>query len=103
YAVFHHGINVWDDFTEYALTEVKTALYPGFRTGSVWNPDTDPVLGARERNAKLQSYVEEYVSRGDGTVVLTFPYTVGTYEVMPPFDWRYNGGVPDHHESSSGS
>ena len=101
YAVFHHGINVWDYFTDYALTDVKTVLYPGFRTGSLWNADTDPILGARERNQHLQELVEEYVSRGGGTVILTFPYTVGTYEIAPSFDWRYNGGVPEREESSS--
>ena len=101
YAVFHHGINVWDYFTDYALTDVKTALYPAFRARSTWNPDTDPILGARERNEHLQALVEEYVSRGDGTVVLTFPYTVGTYQILPPCDWRYNGGVADHKEASS--
>ncbi|MBR4767350.1 MAG: hypothetical protein IK088_00045 [Lachnospiraceae bacterium] len=101
YAVFHHGINVWDYFTDYALTKVKTLLYPGFRTASIWNPDTDPILGARERNQHLQELAEEYVSFGDGTVVLTFPYKVGTYEVRPAFDWRYNGGSQDYKEDSS--
>jgi hypothetical protein len=37
--------------------------------------------------------VAEYYHYGDGTVILTFPYSVGTAEKMPALTWKYNGGV----------
>ena len=32
------------------------------------------------------------MSHGEGTVVLTFPYKVGTYEKLAPLDWKYDNG-----------
>jgi hypothetical protein len=29
-----------------------------------------------------------------GTVILTFPYAVGSVEKTAPCDWRYSGGIP---------
>lgn len=91
-AVFHHGINVYDYFTEY--TNVDTLLYTSFRAGSIWTDGT--WKEAKEANVNLQNAVKEYYHRGDGTVVLTFPYKVGEAKVLEPCDWRYNTtpGVP---------
>ena len=101
FAVFHHGINVWDYWTDYC--SLKTVLYTVWREGSIWNPVTDPILGAGDRNTHLKASCKEYVSHGNGTVVLTFPYTVGTYEVMAPCKWQYDNGVKGAKESSSGT
>lgn len=89
-AVFHHGINVYDYFTDYCT--VKTALYPNWRVGSLWQDGSDAAF--TEENKHLQESVDECYSRGEGTVVLTFPYAVGTAEILEPLDWKYTGGVP---------
>ena len=91
FAVFHHGINVHEYFTSYC--ELKTVLYTAFRESSVWEETTRADLARVEDNEHLKSSCLEYVSHGNGTVVLTFPYAVGSYEVMEPCDWRYDGGV----------
>lgn len=88
FAVFHHGINVYEYFTEYCT--LKTVLYTSFREASIWDPKV-AYLARVEDNEILRNSCEEYVSHGGGTVVLTFPYTVGTYEKLPPCDWRYHG------------
>ena len=90
YAVFHHGINVVDEFTDYCT--YKTVLYTAFRTASIWEPSRTTLANVAQ-NEKLRQSCEEYVSHGDGTVVLTFPYKVGEYKIMEPCDWRYDGGV----------
>jgi hypothetical protein len=51
-----------------------------------------------EETAYLLENVKEAYHHGDGTVVLTFPYTVGSAETLPMSDWRYNmknPGSPD--------
>jgi len=88
FAVFHHGINVYEYFTEYCT--LKTVLYTSFREASIWDPKV-AYLARVEDNEILRNSCEEYVSHGGGTVVLTFPYEVGTYEKLPPCDWRYHG------------
>lgn len=85
-AVFHHGINVYDYFTEYI--SVDTLLYTSFRAGSIWTDGT--WKEAKEANTNLQGSVKEYYHRGDGTVVLTFPYKVGEARILQPCDWKYN-------------
>jgi len=90
FAVFHHGINVHEYFTSYC--ELKTVLYTSFREASIWEPSRTE-LARVEDNENLRESCLEYVSHGNGTVVLTFPYKVGTYEIMEPCDWRYDGGV----------
>lgn len=89
-AVLHHGINVFNYFTDYCT--VDTYLYTVWRTGSLWEPGS--TYGRDEENAYMQSTALENLSHGGGTVVLTFPYTVGTSEKMPACDWRYNFGTP---------
>lgn len=90
FAVLHHGINMFNYFADYCT--IKTALYTNRRNGSLWE---DGSKYAREaENAYFQSTVQECLSHGNGTVVLTFPYTVGSAKIMEPCDWRYNGGEP---------
>lgn len=77
--LMHHGFNTMDEFTDYC--KVKTLLMTVYK-------DT-PVRQANENNY-LRSCVEEYFGWGDGTKILTFPYTVGTYETLPPKKWIYH-------------
>ena len=90
FVVLHHGINVYDYFTDYMT--LKTILYPNFNLGSIYAPGQD--LSSEEENVYIQSKAQESYSIGQGTVVLTFPYEVGTAQIMEPCDWRYNGGQP---------
>ena len=92
FSVLHHGINVYDYFTDYC--KVDTVLYTNWRLGSLYQ-ETPEYLSARiEENAHLQESALESYSHGNGTVVLTFPYKVGTAEIMEASDWRYNRGTP---------
>ena len=90
FAVIHHGINVYDYFVDYCTN--KTVLYTSTRAGSIWNDDR-PTAARLDENEKLRQSSEEYLTRGDGTLVLTFPYKVGTCEIMEPCDWRYDYGI----------
>ena len=93
FAALHHGINVYDTFTDYC--DVQTLLYTSWRSGSIWTDGT--WKAAEAENARLRSVVDEYYDHGNGTVVLTFPYTKGTAQIMEPFKWEYNKlpGVPE--------
>lgn len=93
FAALHHGINVYDSFTDYC--DVQTLLYTSWRSGSIWTDGT--WKAAEAENARLRSVVEEYYDHGKGSVVLTFPYVKGTAEIMEPFKWQYNQipGVPE--------
>ncbi len=77
--LMHHGFNTMDAFTDYC--KVKTLLMTVYK-------DT-PVRQANENNY-LRASVEEYFGWGDGTKIITFPYTVGSYESLPPQKWIYN-------------
>lgn len=90
FAVIHHGINVYNYFTDYCTN--KTVLYTSTRAGSIWNEDRPTALRLDE-NERLRQSCEEYLTRGDGTLVLTFPYQVGTCEIKEPCDWRYDYGI----------
>lgn len=94
FSVLHHGINVYDYFIDFCKAD--TLLYPGFMTASLWEywDPTRTELVAAEGNDKLKKTAKEAISHGDGTVVLTFPYKVGTAKIMKPSDWRYNNGKP---------
>ena len=90
FSVLHHGLNVWDYFTDYC--DIKTVLYTCFRTSSAHEPGT--TYAHEEENERLRQSALEYLSHGEGTVVLSFPYKVGEAEIMPSSDWRYNNGTP---------
>lgn len=90
FAVSHHGINVYDYFVEYCIAD--TLLYTVFRTKSMYE-DSSAHAHVKE-HARMQELAKESISHGEGTAVLTFPYTVGSYEIMPSFDWRYNSKEP---------
>lgn len=88
FAVLHHGINVYDYFTDYCT--LKTILYTTRNLGSLY---TATFAERPEENAHLKKAAQECLSHGNGTVVLEFPYKIGTAKTMEPCDWRYDGGV----------
>lgn len=91
--VHHHGGNLYLDNVGYYQCE--TLLYAGIDTYSVyWVPE-----GTQEAALELQdNHCEEYVCYVDGSVVLTFPYTVGTYEILPTRDAEWTKGYKDRHD-----
>lgn len=80
FATLHHCLNTTDCFTDYC--RVKTAIFT-----RASEPRTHV-----DANKHLKDVSEEWFTRADGPRVLTFPYTVGTSEVLPHFEWRYNIG-----------
>ena len=82
FAPFHHGINVYDFFSEKCTYDV--ILYNSFRAGSIW--DTRADLAAVGQNNRLKARAKEVYHYGDGSVVLTFPYVIGTAEIGE--DWE---------------
>lgn len=83
-AVHHHGINVHKEFTDFI--KVKTLLYPYFGIDGVFQEGQDwpgSWQASVYRNEYLHTTVEECLSYGDGTKVLTFPYKVGTFLSLP--------------------
>lgn len=91
FSVLHHGINVFDYFTDYCT--IKTLLYTNRTIGSLYS---ETKYARVEENAHLQDVVVESVAHGDGTVIMTFPYEIGSYERANPLDWKYNNGERDH-------
>lgn len=82
--VQHHGINVHKEFTDFI--KVKTLLYPYLGIDGVFAEGQDwpgSWQASVYRNEYLHSKVEECLSYGDGTKVLTFPYEVGTAVSLP--------------------
>lgn len=71
YVVPHHGLNQYYYFTDYCT--IKTALYPRGETS---------VADKAEENAYFQDTIQESYFRPQGDVILTFPYTVGTAEIV---------------------
>ena len=91
----HHGINVFDDFTDFC--DITTVLVPFYETYGLW-PNT-VAAGARlmgiervDANKYLVESVEEFVTGGGGTKVLTFPYKVGEIKDLGPTEWIYDNG-----------
>ena len=74
---FHHSVNTWDVYTDYA--PVGTVLVT--RYGMNMNYDS---------NHYLEANVDEILSYVDGTKILTFPYTKGSAEMLPNLTWEYH-------------
>ena len=81
FVTFHHGINLWYDFTDY-LKNYEIAIWPNYRAGSMVGTD---------RYTEFSKYINERAKEsfgwGNGTVVWEFPYEVGTAEFKPLVDW----------------
>ena len=82
---FHHGINVYDHFTDYCTYD--TVLYPSWRAMSIWETRED--LKAEQENENLKAKAKEVYHYGEGTVIVTFPYSVGEAEVLEGFATDY--------------
>lgn len=92
----HHGINVFDDFTNFC--DITTVLVPFYETYGLWpntvaNGTRTMIAERINANKYLLESVEEFVTGGGGTKVLTFPYKVGTMKDLGPTKWIYDGGV----------
>lgn len=81
FSLNHHGFNTSASFTEYST--VKTVF--------VTTRDVLPINALRETKTLLKK-AEESVWWGDGTSIYTFPYQVGSYELLPKREWIYNEG-----------
>lgn len=73
---FHHSVNTWDIFTDYS--SVKTVLVPRYG------------LKKLDTNTYLEASVDEVLSYGDGTKILTFPYTTGSAKSLANMKWSYH-------------
>lgn len=82
FAVCHHGINVYDYFTDF-LT-LKTVVYTNYRIGSLYASGYSASI---EANEHMASIAKEVVAWGDGTKTFTFPYEIGTVVTEPAIDW----------------
>ncbi len=78
FTALHHCHNTTDKFTDYF--KKKTILVPC---------KTPPLMHPAE-NEHLRRSGEEWFLYGEGTRVLTFPYTVGTSKCLPHFEWKYH-------------
>lgn len=88
YATPHHAINMYQEFNEVVKTD--TLLYTSFLAGSIWQDGT--WRQAESANEYARQNVKEYYHYGDGTLILTFPYKLGSVETLEPNEWVYNGG-----------
>lgn len=80
FATLHHCLNTMDYFTDYCT--IKTALF---------TRASDSKTRA-EDNEHLKEVSQEWFTRAEGPRVLTFPYEVGTSQILPHFEWIYNEG-----------
>lgn len=91
YQAPHHGINVHNEFTNYC-SAVRTVLYPTWRLGSGSSEESE--LGRVVQNLYLREKAQEAYSFSDGTKIFTFPYSVGSVEILPSREWIYNKEEP---------
>ncbi len=91
YQAPHHGKNVFNAFTNHC-SHIQTVIYPTEVKGS--NASETNFAGRSVQNQYLQSRALEALSYGDGTKILTFPYTVGSAESLPEPEWIYNATPP---------
>ena len=93
FVVFHHGINLWYDFTDY-LKHYDITLWPNYRAAS---------KDGSERYTLFSKYItdraKESFGWGKGTVVLEFPYVLGTAEFKPAVDWTKYTSEPRKGEN----
>jgi hypothetical protein len=87
YQTPHHGSSIWDEFTDY-LSHIGTVIVPDS------DVTTGGAGGVKLQNEYLRSQADESYSYGDGTVVFTFPYKVGTAKVLPLTEWKYDAEPP---------
>ena len=74
FTLLHHGYNTWDNFTNF-IKRIDTVLV----TDAVGKDSIYSTNG----NANLRNKSKEWIAWGDGTKILSFPYTVGSYRSLP--------------------
>ena len=82
YQLPHHGGNTYNEITKHFT--YKTLL----NAGRSFSTAASSLLSRLEQQQYAISKSEEHMAWGEGGVVLTFPYTVGTYERLPMVDWE---------------
>lgn len=70
----HHSSDTWDVFTNYCATDVYLV--------------TRSDVKESDANKYLMSKVQETYTFGNGGVVLSFPYVVGTAKLLPLIEWE---------------
>lgn len=88
YQTPHHGGNVYNEFSSHL--KMDTIIYPSFE----YERGKTTLLGRFVQNEFLRLRAKESLAWGDGGVVLTFPYEVGTYKKLPLTDWIYHETGP---------
>ena len=78
FTALHHCHNTTNEFTDY------------FKKRTILVPCKTPPTMRPEENEHLRQSGEEWFLYGEGTRVLTFPYTVGTSKCLPHFEWKYH-------------
>lgn len=78
----HHGFNTSYQFVD--TFKVKTVL--------ATVRDKTPICRAKQ-NAYFKEHIEEWLTWGDGTKVMEFPYQVGSYKCLPNLEWIYHEGI----------
>lgn len=81
FSLLHHGWNTRDFFTDYCTPQ----------TVLVTTKDKLPSLRL-EANHRLREMASEWLTWGDGTKVLSFPYKTGEYECLSNFKWIHHVG-----------
>lgn len=91
YQAPHHGKNVYKEFANYC-SEIRSVIYPTYVLGS--EAPEEKSTGRVVQNLYFQSKAKEALTYGDGTKVLTFPYTAGSAESLPNTEWIYHAKKP---------
>lgn len=92
--VSHHGINVANTGQKFGeFINYDVALYSTWRVGSQWKDGTWAAYTAE--NQKIIDKAKECFSFGNGTVVLEFPYALGSGKMLGRVDWeKYTFELP---------
>jgi hypothetical protein len=90
FSVLHHGINVYDYFTDWIKADV--ALYTTWRDVNPYWEHEEYLVDRRDETVHLKESVKEFYHYGDGTVELTFPYVAGSAKTLPKNQWIYHAG-----------
>jgi hypothetical protein len=91
YQIAHHGKNLFNAFTNYC-SEIGTLIYPTYTIGSA--SSQGDFASRAVQNEYLRSKAKEALNYANGTIVLTFPYEVGTVQTLPEQAWTYNSTPP---------
>lgn len=81
YQLPHHGGNTYNEITKHFRYKVV------MNAGRAFSGSASSLLSRYEQQQYAISRSEEHLSWGGGGVVMTFPYTVGSYELLPLVDW----------------